>query len=387
MESRERGTVVGGERPGRSPSGCETSGEARPARLGYEPYGVAPDASVEDLYFEVVQLYSAGQIGRADMEVLQRALDEVDARQDDEEVRAELTRRALAAFLLRIREGLRGSDYAPVLEGSEGRAYARNMNRAGVREAQRYAEDTLLIAGMLGVPTSEDELVLMVAIPAGGFIIAKVGGMAVKRAAFLLRRARSVDDVVEQGQRFGFEFRYATDMDELEDAAGVMAAKAMEHRPVHVGAADEAERSTKYNPWNPSERNDNCTACVASVIRNSVEGYFKYSADEMEKLFGYVGRERRFDPPASLRYIEKATGLQASRKPRPMIGEGTRVGQPGHYVVFTKWVDGGYHHVVYGRVTVTGRVIIFDPQTTEHMSYQLMLKRYGRAMPYLLEES
>ena len=70
----------------------------------------------------------------------------------------------------------------------------------------------------------------------------------------------------------------------------------------------------------------------------------------------------------------------------PMISGETRAAEPGHYVVFTKWNEGAYHHVVYGNVTLTGRVIIFDPQTLEHMSYQEMLKRYGRARPYLLEK-
>jgi hypothetical protein len=149
---------------------------------------------------------------------------------------------------------------------------------------------------MLGVPTSQEDLVLMVAIPVGGFVVVKVGGMTIGRAAFLLRRARTVDDVVEQGRRHGFQRRYAADMEALEDVAGGPAAKAMTQRPMHVGAGD-GERVGKQNPWNPSGRDDNCTACVAAVIHNSMEGYFKHSADELERLFGYVGRERQLAPP------------------------------------------------------------------------------------------
>ncbi len=57
----------------------------------------------------------------------------------------------------------------------------------------------------------------------------------------------------------------------------------------------------------------------------------------------------------------------------------------GHYAVFTRW-DGGYKHVVYGRVTATRRVIIYDPQSMERMTYQELLKRYGKAATYLLED-
>lgn len=227
-------------------------------------------------------------------------------------------------------------------------------------------------------------MVLAAGIPVGGYIVVKVGGMAVKRAAFLLRRARTVDDVVEQGRTLGFELRYAADAEALGAIAGDAVAEAMERRPVHVGAG-AGQRVGKENPWNPSNRHDNCTACVAAVMRNSLEGYFKYSADDMERFFGDVGAARQLDPHSSLRYIERATGLKASRRPVSMIGDGTRVGAPGHYAVFTNWYEGRYHHVVYGHVTSAGRVIIFDPQSMGRMGYQQMLKRYGKALPYLLE--
>ncbi|WP_043432660.1 hypothetical protein [Cystobacter fuscus] len=76
-----------------------------------------------------------------------------------------------------------------------------------------------------------------------------------------------------------------------------------------------------------------------------------------------------------------AGGLKASSKPIAMLDPKSPV---GHYVVFTRW-DGDYQHVVYGRVTLTRRVIIYDPQSMERMTYQEMLKRYGKAKTYLLE--
>jgi hypothetical protein len=102
----------------------------------------------------------------------------------------------------------------------------------------------------------------------------------------------------------------------------------------------------------------------------------------LQKRFGYAGRERRFTPQDSLDYLVRATGMKASPRPVSMLDKSTPV---GHYAVFTRWKGGGYHHVVYGRVTLTGQVNIFDPQTMERMTYQQMVKKYGKAMPYLLE--
>ena len=346
-------------------------------------YDVAANASVEELYLDMVRLHSAGLLPPSRMDALQQSLDEVDSRHaEGSEEHREQQRAMLASSLRRALHELRQGENAAVAEAwYEGRAYARKLNRAGVREAEHYAENTLLLAGMMGVPTGKEDLVLMVAIPVGGYVVVKVGGMAIHRAAFLMRKFRSVDDVVEHAKRWGFHTRYAANDAELRRVAGDEAADAALRAQAHVGAPRERQRSGKENVWNPSDRDDNCTACVATVIRNSMEGYFKYSVDEMERLFGYAGRERRFNVDASLRYIEKATGLTATSKPVTMLG-----GAPaGHYAVFTRWSDGGYRHVVYGRVTPTGRVVIFDPQTLEHMSYQQMQTRYGKAIPYRLE--
>ena len=256
------------------------------------------------------------------------------------------------------------------------------LHRTGMREAERYAERTVFIAGMLGVPTSGQDAALLVAVPVGGCIVVKLGGMALKRAAFALRRFRSADEVVERARHLGFQVHYATDPDELRRLAGDAAVDAVEKAPAHVGAAS-GRAGGKHNPWNPLGRNDNCSACVAAVIRNSLKGYFEHSADDLERLFEYAGRERGFNVEASLRYIERSTGLRRFPKPVPMLSERAPV---GHYAVFTRWSDGTYHHVMYGRVTPTGHVVIFDPQTMEHLSYEAMLKKHGgKALPYLLE--
>jgi hypothetical protein len=359
---------------------CESTDEhLRRQGTDAEVSDVEPDASAEELYFELVRLHSTGLMGPERMEALQRNLDWVEAHSEAGE-RETQQRQLLASTLRRTLNELRREEN-PVVVGSEGRAYARRLNHAGVRESQRYAEQTLLIAGMLGVPTSEEDLVLMVAVPVGGHVVVKVSGMALRRAAFLLRRARTVDDVVDQAKALGLRPRYAASETELREVAGDAASEALLRTEAHVGAG-KGVPGGKKNPWNPSERDDNCTACVATIIRNSVEGYFAHSADDMERLFGYTGRERAFSPEDSLRYIERATGLKASRGGVAILEARAPV---GHYAIFTRWVGGDYNHVVYGRVTPAGRVVVFDPQSMEHMSYQQLLKRYGKARPHLLE--
>ncbi|PTL84945.1 hypothetical protein DAT35_07810 [Vitiosangium sp. GDMCC 1.1324] len=366
-------------------SGCGSADRSvRPDDASARVYEAEADASPEELYFELVRLHSAGLLEPGRMDAIRRTLDELDGRYEEgTEAHHEQMRVALASALRRaLRDMRRGEDAAVAEAWYEGHAYAGKLYRAGVREAERHAENTLLIAGMMGVPTSEEDLVLMVAIPVGGYVVVKVGGMALKHAAFLMRKLRSVDDVVDRAKALGLRVKYAADEAELRRVAGDEAAETALRTELHVGTNDEPFVGKK-NPWNPSNRKDNCTACVATVIHNSLEGYFEHSADELERLFGYAGRERQFNPEKSLRYIEKATGLKASSKPVAMIGGRAPV---GHYAVFTHWREGNYHHVVYGRVTPTGRVIIFDPQSMTHMSYAQMLKEAGgRAMPYLLE--
>ena len=60
----------------------------------------------------------------------------------------------------------------------------------------------------------------MVAVPVGGYVVVKVGGMALERAAFMLRRLRSVDDVVDRAKALGLRPRYAASETELRAVAG-----------------------------------------------------------------------------------------------------------------------------------------------------------------------
>lgn len=170
-----------------------------------EEYHIEANASPEELYFELVRLHSAGLLAPERMDAVLRALDDVDSRHEEgSEAHHEQHRVALASSLRRaLRELRQGEDSAVAEAQYSGRAYARKLNRTGVREAERYAENTLVIAGMMGVPTGKEDLVLMVAIPVGGYVVVKMGGMALKRAAFLMRKLRSVDDVVDRRRTLG----------------------------------------------------------------------------------------------------------------------------------------------------------------------------------------
>jgi len=362
--------------------GCESS-DSRVrggGEVGAPLVAVDADASTEDLYFEMVRLHSAGVLPPGRMDLLHEALDWADREYGGTAEHAEQERNVVVSLLRRTLTELHAAQ-EPSVVGAEGRAYARRLNQTGVREAQHHAEGLVLIAGMVGVPTGKEDLVLMVAIPVGGYVVVKVGGMALKRAAFLLRRARTVDDVVEQARGLGLRPRYAATEVELREVAGPKAAEALGRAEPHVGAGD-SKTAVQDNRWNPSGRRDNCTACVTAVIHNSMKGYFEHSADDIERVFRYAGRERRFTLEASLRYIEEATGLKASRQGVPVLAPNAPV---GHYAIFTRWDGRQYHHVVYGRVTPTGRVVVFDPQSMERMSYQDLLKRHGKARPHLLE--
>jgi hypothetical protein len=340
---------------------------------------------VEELYFEVVQLTSRGLISSSDFEALQRALNEMDVgSRGDEQERMELYRFTLQAFLRRTLPTLHAGESASLLEAEqEGRGYARRLHQTGLREAERHAEYTLLVAGMLGVPTSQEELVLMVATPVGGYIVVRVAGVALKRAPLLLRHLRSADDVVDEARRQGFPTHYVATQEEMRSLAGDLAARIADAPPSHVGGLNKTRRPGKLNVWNPSDRRDNCTACVAATIRNSLEGYFEFSADDMERFFGYTGRERRLTVNGSVKYIEDATGLRASKKPVALNEPGAPI---GHYAIMTKWNGSSYDHVIYGRVTPTGRVAIFDPQALKRMNYDQLVREYGSLnAAYLLE--
>ncbi len=341
---------------------------------------VDPKASTEELYYEVLRLHSVGWLSQERLLVLQDVMGSVeDLPGSSDQERERLLRDLLASTLRRTWNELRQGEDAAVVEAEQGRGYARRMYRAGLQAAERGAEGVIFIADMLGVPTNKESAVLMVAAPFGGYLVVKAGKMGLKRAAFLLRRFQKLDDFVERQAPQGLEMLYAANRGELESLVGREAVEAAERAEAHVGTS--AGRRGKENAWNPLNDKDNCSACVAAVIKNSLEKSYLYTAEDIQRRFGSAGRAMKFDVDKSLRYIERATGLRATSKPVAMLDPKSPV---GHYAVFTRW-DGDYQHVVYGRVTATRRVIIYDPQSMERMTFQELLKRYGPARTFLLE--
>lgn len=197
---------------------CTSSEESlQPGEMRFGAYEVDPGGSAEDLYFEALRLRSAGLLSHKRMGELQASLavvDDVYAQDADHEL---LLRNAILSHLRLASAEVRREDVL-ALEGYEGRTYARRLHRAGVNAAGQHAEGMVFIAGMMGVPTSEEEALLMVAVPVGGYLLVKIGGMALKRAAFLLRRCQSADDVVRSADGLGFKVQKAADASSLRNA-------------------------------------------------------------------------------------------------------------------------------------------------------------------------
>ncbi|WP_338262711.1 RHS repeat-associated core domain-containing protein [Corallococcus caeni] len=109
------------------------------------------------------------------------------------------------------------------VEGWDGRAYAVKQHSAGLNAADKGAEYTVMVAGMLGVPTSKGDLALMAATAGGGYIVVKVGGLALKQARMYFRNLKSADEVANWALSAGHRVQY------VSDEAALRAAVAGEH--------------------------------------------------------------------------------------------------------------------------------------------------------------
>ncbi|MFY0583851.1 hypothetical protein ACN28S_64670 [Cystobacter fuscus] len=199
-------------------AGCAASDETlHVEEASSKSFDVDSDGSAEELYFEVLRLHSAGLLSPKRLEELQSHLaivDDVYSRDADYGV---VLRDTILSHLRMAGTEVRREE-ALALSGWEGRAYARRLNRAGVKSAGQYADGMVLVAGMLGVPTSAQEGLLMVAIPTGGYLLVKAGGMALKRMAFILRNCRNADDVVRSARGLGFKVEKVADASSLRTA-------------------------------------------------------------------------------------------------------------------------------------------------------------------------
>jgi hypothetical protein len=287
-------------------AGCISSDEnIRPEELRIGAYEVSLDGSPEDLYFEALRMHSANLLSRERMKALQDSLevvDEVYARDADHEV---LLRNTILSHLRLASAEVRREDVL-ALEGYEGRAYARRLHRAGVKASGQYASGMIFIAGMMGIPTSEEEALLMVALPAGGYLLVKVGGMALKRAAFLLRRCRSADDVVKSAGRLGFKVQNVADASSLRAAvAGENGALAehLEDVLARVPRTDLKEPTGPSPALVTSMRNVEVRSQVprTSEVRSVLRGVEEYASADLlrSRLKAFIADEIKpeFDEP------------------------------------------------------------------------------------------
>lgn len=190
---------------------AERRPDATVQATGSDP--VDRDASAADLYFELVRLHSLGLVSAERMNGLQVVLDDVElAASGSDRIREE--REAIAAVLRCSLRELKETD-PELTDGLEAREYARRLHRRGVVVSQDLSEATLVIAGLVGVPTSKGELALVLALPAGGHLVAKVANVAFKRALLALRKARSLDHLLLESERFGLQLRIAHSSTEL----------------------------------------------------------------------------------------------------------------------------------------------------------------------------
>src|SRR5687767_2977222 len=166
------------------------------ARCEDDLFGLPEDAAPEDLYWEVLRLRAAGLLSEQTFAQVQQGLDVVEAYYAADRDHDDQVRRILAAALRRTYRTEPGGENADLHDAQGGRAYARRLHSAGVREAEKYAQRTILIAGMLGVPTSKGELALIVALPAGGYLVGKIAALTYKKASLLLRKFRTPDEVL-----------------------------------------------------------------------------------------------------------------------------------------------------------------------------------------------
>lgn len=137
----------------------------------------------------------------------------------------------------------------------------------------------------------------------------------------------------------------------------------------HIGAAGAG----KFSSVNPASRMDNCSACTAAHILNQ-STYTEdcaITAEAVERLHGYTGKQRKFTVAASLAYIERATGMTAKSAAFMDVP-----GATGHYVVFPHTKGEAYTHVMYGEVCTDGSRYLYDPQIGLKMTWSEMVLIY-----------
>jgi hypothetical protein len=183
------------------------------------------------LYWEILRLRAAELLDEQTFVHVQRQLDTAHAyyaTHPDYDVQV---RRILVAALRRTSRTEPDGENAHLHDGQQGRAYARRVHVAGVLEAEKHARRAIFIAGMLGVPTSKGELALIVALPAGGYLVGKVVALTYKKAALLLRKLRTPEEVLTRASALGIRVERVESKAELESLLGKDAVASVDSAP------------------------------------------------------------------------------------------------------------------------------------------------------------
>jgi guanyl-specific ribonuclease Sa len=246
------------------------------ARCEDDLSGLPEDAAPADLYWEVLRLQAAGLIGEMEIARVQRELDVIEAYYAIDQGRDELVRRTLVAALRRTYGADPGGENAPLHDAQGGRAYARRLHGAGVRAAESHSQRTLLIAGMLGVPTSKGELALIVALPAGGYLVGKVAALTYKKAALLLRKLRTPDEVFSHAGALGIRVDRVESKAGLERLIGRDAVAHIGSAPAAPEGITSAAKGGRNLPFKDVER---LTEIDKTLDRIESAGPFPYKKD------------------------------------------------------------------------------------------------------------
>ncbi|PTL77560.1 hypothetical protein [Vitiosangium sp. GDMCC 1.1324] len=233
-----------------------------------------PHASADDLYFEVLRLHDRGFIPPGHFDSLRRSIHEQTWGLPEQQAR-ETCRTLLLSFLRRtLRESSSGERSGELAAELEVRGHARRMYQAGVREAQQYAEATVLLAGVLGIPTSKGEAVLMVATAGRGFVLVKLK-MALKRVPLLLRELRGAEEVVQWASKHGHRVQHLADEAALRAAVKAEggelteAATALLNKSAVQGAATREVATQVARVWLSSRRSADEVAVLARAAMHS----------------------------------------------------------------------------------------------------------------------
>jgi hypothetical protein len=292
-----------------------------PARCEDDLFGHPEDAAPEELYWEVLRLHAAGLLSEQTFAQVQRGLDVVEAHYAADGDHDDQMRRILVTALRQTYRAEPGDENAHLRDAQEGRAYARRLHSAGTREAKKYAQRTILIAGMLGVPTSKGELALIVALPAGGYLVGKVAALTYKKTALLLRKLRTPDEVLSRAGALGIRVERVESKAGLEGLIGKDAAasvdSALRAPEGLITAAGDAKRlAARFDP-----------SRAGHIFREAV-GHVNPASAESQARFARLFEEVASNP-ANLRADAVQAGLLTQQAAESGVQAFTSAGRTG----------------------------------------------------------